>query len=86
MSNQRASEQSESNQRTRKQSDFIIPSEPKILRLVIRHSSTHFSACFDFSPNHEYNRLYILQRCAKVLTKITELTKILMASGNHNPL
>ena len=29
-------EQSESNQREREQSDFVIPSEPKILRLVIK--------------------------------------------------
>ena len=28
-------EQSESNQREREQSDFVIPSEPKILRLVV---------------------------------------------------
>ena len=29
-------EQSESNQREREQSDFIIPSEPEILRLVVK--------------------------------------------------
>ena len=29
-------EQSESNQRERDQSDFVIPSEPKILRLVFK--------------------------------------------------
>ena len=28
-------EQSESNQRAREQSDFVIPSEPKVLRLVM---------------------------------------------------
>ena len=34
MTSRELREQSESNQREREQSDFVIPSEPKILRLV----------------------------------------------------
>ena len=47
-------EQSESNQRGRDQSDFVIPSEPKILCLV-----------FNFKPNSNFrntaiNHIYII--------------------------
>ena len=36
-------EHSESNQRGRDQSDFVIPSEPKILRLVSSETKTEFT-------------------------------------------
>ena len=45
MTQRTLSKHSESNQREREQSDFVIPSEPKILHLVSKIKGTSLTKC-----------------------------------------
>ena len=56
-------EHSESTQRAREQSDFVIPSEPKILRLVFSFSPSIFIIYRIIQYFHIFNQNFRLEIC-----------------------